>query len=229
MTTYGDYRSAREGAQVDGVWSYVGKIAYAIEHPVLRDEAVREWWGLADLGEVATAVLWCNKDGEGTDKDALSWLDAREWQLRLGDIILASDQTFEKKPLARKWSVDIIQEVLPIFKDWAQTHDPENVGITDEVFVVIESEDLERRRELYENLVGYAKRISPQSDSASRIVWAVATMGIMDIEGNSILMGVAFAESLSGDRTQTRETARRWSLRWTEHVLAALRAEKLKP
>ena len=227
MASYGDYRSAREGANVDGIWSYVGKVAYSIEDPVLREVAVKEWWRLADLGEVATAVVWCDGEGDAKRRDAIGWIDSLQWEMRLGDIILASDQTFDKKPFAFKWAGSIVQEVIPLFKDWAIAHDPANVRITDEVFAAMRSGDSERIREASQNCWDYSRQNFSQSYSASSVVSAVSCFGQAASTG-SLAISVAFAEKESGDFILTRETAKRWSLRWTEHVLEALREEMLK-
>lgn len=160
---YGEYRSAREAARTSGKWgdAYAAACALGGEE---REAAILDWWRCADLDEVAKLVVWGYDATSHQEHDSLWWMDEATWSLSLGCVVIASDAALDINTIAVKWARVPAEAVAHLHREWALTHDPDNAGVTQEVFDVLDTGDLER--------IKAAALAAADAAAASGAVWA---------------------------------------------------------
>lgn len=114
---YAEFRVHKEMRR----WKEAWEASKIILHPDLKAAAIREWWMVADMDEVARLIEWSH-DGDNFRWQAC-WCDTfasyKKWRVHLGEnlIIQRKDLNlrFEQKMFARK----PVEHVRYIWENWA--------------------------------------------------------------------------------------------------------------
>lgn len=212
-TTFGDYRSARERRD----WAYAWLAANALEGDE-RDVAIRDWWRCADLESVARVAVWGDPMGErGTGQDALWWMDEPRWQMTLGGVVIATHEALDLNPLAVKWARVPAEAVAHLHREWALEHDPDNAGVTQEVFDALDSGDGE--------WIKRAARAARAAESRAAVEWAWAAARAAARAADAAAVAAEAVDAWAAARAAEaaaragKPTRKEWAHRWTVYVL----------
>lgn len=203
--SYGEFRSAM--AEPDYVRAY-----QAIQN-LENDEkayAINVFWKTIDPNLLAEKVEWSNSETKETQK-SLWFIEEEEWEVSIGGVTLASNETLDLKPIQRKWAVIPAWHVLPIWEEWAAKNAPEHLEAPRKALEMAE------RGEHDQSIAGAAYTAADAADAVYAASAAAHTA--------HAAYAAADAHNAAAKNQNLVEniTYEQWCLKFTAHVLSILK------
>lgn len=79
------------------------------------------------------------------EHESLWFIDENQWDLNLGDTLIASDKTLDLQPIQKKWAVIPARACLHVWEKWAKKNAPEYLDVPRKCLEIAENESFDAR------------------------------------------------------------------------------------